>query len=529
MSEGAGVEGVLGRASALEKEYEWLQTSDLYRQILSGVDEGDHFRRGEVQEKIGHSLHRAAFQAESREVFLERLQRGIEAYEVARGLYEMTADEGKVGRALRCGAIARYLEHWIEPNLSEKLRLLDEGLELERDALTAFQDVGERLEYCRTYNGLPLIFWHRLWLEFELRYAHVTEYDSDTLDQSRAQMCQVVEDGVRWGEKAVEALSELGNPREMARARLALASCLSVYGYFIVEGPKEQEQCGKKVYEHMLKVVELSEKVGDDYIIGLSNLWPGVITLEERKPFYENAVECGEKTRDIFLKGIGLSYLNNAVMWKAIRTEDPDQRRDLAETAMEFYEKAMKYLSIMSFYGYEAGLTRPPRGYIEYNYILASWETDPAKKIEYLDKSLEAGSEALKVAEDSGTRLGWVQHALSKALIVRARLEPNIDERRSLLEKALKYRERHIATGERLTPFDYWNRGIRFAYFSRIKAELAEIEPERDGKRSLLEEAALAKKWGRRNRYPDYRGRENRIRHENIEGFEGFEKCNRAQ
>ena len=260
-----------------------------------------------------------------------------------------------------------------------------------------------------------------------------------------------------------------------------------------MEDPKEQEQCGKKVYEHMLKVVELSEKVGDDYIIGLSNLWPGMITLEERKPFYENAVEYGEKTRDIFLKGIGPSNLNNAVMWKAIRSEDPDQRRDLAEKAMEFYEKAMKYLSIMSFYGYEAGVTRPPGGYIEYYLNLASWETNPIKKIEYLDKSLEAGTEALKVAEDSGTRLGWVQHALSKALIVRARLEPNIDERRSLLEKALKYRERHIATGERLTPFDYWNRGIRFAYLSRIKAELAEIEPDPDGKRGLLEEAALAK------------------------------------
>jgi len=57
------------------------------------VDEGDFFRRGEIQEKIGYSLRRAAFPAESREEFKERLQQVIEAYEKAHGFYENLAGE----------------------------------------------------------------------------------------------------------------------------------------------------------------------------------------------------------------------------------------------------------------------------------------------------------------------------------------------------------------------------------------------------------------------------------------------------
>jgi hypothetical protein len=85
MSEGTA-EDILGKASAMEREYEWLQASDFYMQALSGVDEGDYFERGEVQEKIGHSLHRAAFQAGSREEFLEEMRGAVEASERAHGL-----------------------------------------------------------------------------------------------------------------------------------------------------------------------------------------------------------------------------------------------------------------------------------------------------------------------------------------------------------------------------------------------------------------------------------------------------------
>ena len=50
---------ILGEATQLEKKYEWLQASDLYKQAMSRIDEEGHFKRGEIQEKIGRCLHRA--------------------------------------------------------------------------------------------------------------------------------------------------------------------------------------------------------------------------------------------------------------------------------------------------------------------------------------------------------------------------------------------------------------------------------------------------------------------------------------
>ncbi|UCH57285.1 MAG: hypothetical protein JSV18_08140, partial [Candidatus Bathyarchaeota archaeon] len=100
-------EELLSEAAGLEKKYEWLEASGLYEQALMSVDEEDYFRRGEIQEKIGYSLRRAAFQAESREEFLERLGKAVEAYDIASGLYEKVANERGAGWALRCGAVAR--------------------------------------------------------------------------------------------------------------------------------------------------------------------------------------------------------------------------------------------------------------------------------------------------------------------------------------------------------------------------------------------------------------------------------------
>ena len=82
------IEDVLGEANKLEKDYEWLQASELYEQALSMVDEKDYFKRGEIQEKIGYSLHRNAFQFELKDEFINGLEKAVEAYNSAQGFYE---------------------------------------------------------------------------------------------------------------------------------------------------------------------------------------------------------------------------------------------------------------------------------------------------------------------------------------------------------------------------------------------------------------------------------------------------------
>ena len=119
MSE-SGIEEAFLDAVRLERRYEWLEAADLYRQALLEIDEGDFFRRGEVQEKIGYSLRRAAFQAESKKEFRERMQRAIEAYEKGYGSYGNLTEERGTSWMLRCRAISRDLSHWLASEPSEK-------------------------------------------------------------------------------------------------------------------------------------------------------------------------------------------------------------------------------------------------------------------------------------------------------------------------------------------------------------------------------------------------------------------------
>jgi len=462
------VEDILSKASAMEKEYEWLQASDLYRQVLSGVDEEDFFRRGEVQEKIGHSLHRAAFQAESREEFLERLQWAVEAYQKAHGFYEKLEDEKKVAWMLRCDAVSRYLEHWVASDPSEKRRLLGECLKLEGGALESFWDQGEKLEYCRTYNELS----------FASIFRAVREWDREARRDA-------LEKGVSWGEKAVKVLSELDDSYETARAHRIYGNNLAWNSYFFEPKPEKQRQNRIEWIEHFKKAVDFSEGVGDAFTAGLSH-----VLLDKN----DIAIECGGKTKDIFLRSWALGSLAWYTYFKAHSKEDPDNRLRLVEEAMGYYDEAQHYSSIMSYQAHLRGkLAAPaPGGYAEYYWDRARWEVTLENKLESLEKSEKAGSEALKAAEalDIPFSIGRMYHLLSGTLTDRASLKQDVNMKRGLLEKAMEYREKNIEIFEGLNPYHYWNMGIYQNLLGNIKVELASIQPDLDSRRRLLEDAA---------------------------------------
>jgi len=475
MSQG---EEILDRARALEKEYDWVKAADLYEQALLAVGMNDFLKKGEVQERVGSCFHRAAMQAGSREEFSERMKRAIEAYEKAYGFYEKLTDEQKTGRVFRCEAIAKYLGYWLTSGPSEKRKLLDESLELEGKALSAFLKSRDMPEYGKTYNELSFVFFLRFHLEWD-----------------RQASKSIVERGLEWGEKAVGALSELGNLQEIAKAYFILATCLGLLFYFTAE-PEEQDKTRLKAVNYLNKAVDLSEKIDDAYLLGSSHLWLGTVTGgEEAVKHFEKTLEYGKLTQDNFLIAWSLDFLAFMTYWKAIATEDPEKRRELAEKAIQLYEKGQHHYSIMLFMSPRGGVIGPPAGHADHYLHLAAWETEPKKRLEFLEKSEKAGIEALKSAEDSDMPnvIQTVLHVVSKTLEARAHIELDPSEKRSCLEKALKYREKTIEILEQLAPFNYWDLGVMHNYLAGIKAELADVEPDLDSKRRLLEEAIISK------------------------------------
>ena len=478
------VQRLLARAEEKEKTYDWVKAEEFYEQALRAVGKKDSLKNGETWEKIGYCYHRAAFQAESRKEFEQRMQRAIKAYEKASVFYEKLVDEQKAAMVFRCKAVAKYLGYWLTSDPSEKRKLLDECLESEANALAVFLESGDKLEYGRTYNELSLVFFCRVFLEW-----------------NRETLKSVVERGLNWGEKAVAVLSELGNLHEIAKAYFTLATCMAflgspdVLGAFIAE-PEEMEKNRLKAVEYLSKAVDVSEKVGDAFLLGLSHLWLGMNTGgEESARHFEKTLECGTRTGDNFLIAGGLDFLAYETYWKAIAREDPERYRELAEKAMQFYEKAQYHYSIMSFISPRSGFIGPPAGHAEHYYTLAGVETDPQKRLELIEKSEKAGMEALKLAEDSDMPnvVSTVHHAVSKTLQFRAHIETDLTEKRSRLNKALEHREKTIEILRELTPFDYWDRGVMQNYLAGIKGELADIEPDLGSKRKLLEEAVLSK------------------------------------
>jgi len=482
----ASIEEILGEATKLEKEYEWLQASEFYGQALGMVDSGDHFRRGEVQEKIGHSLHRAAFQAESREEFLERLGKAVEAYEVARGIYEKSGDENAAW-VLRCRAVSKYLSHWIAPDPSEKLLLLSDCHELEGGALDSFWDTGNKLEYCRTYNELAQAS--------ELLF--LREWDQQLRKE-------VLEERSSWGERTISVLLELNDSYEAARAHFSYFQDLNAfYKYF---EPTFFTEIGDKtfrsrVYQHVHEAFKYADEVGDDYTTGLCYIHLEGDRIsnnsERRRNYFKKALECGEKTKDIYLKNDAFTFFAYSTYWRAHSTEDPDLRLRLAEEAMGYYDESQQYSSIMSFQASQIGKLQAPApgGYAEYYWDRARWEVTLENKLELLEKSEKAGLEALKAAEasDLPSLIGRMYHLLSGTLTDRARLEQDDNTKRGSLEKAMEYREKNIEIMEGLGPLHYWNMGIYQNLLGNIKVELALIEPDPNKKVELLEDAKSRK------------------------------------
>jgi tetratricopeptide (TPR) repeat protein len=264
--------------------------------------------------------------------------------------------------------------------------------------------------------------------------------------------------------------------------------------WFFAE-PEKQEQNRSKAIEHLREAVEFFERVGDSYLAGQSHvLWGYFITYgEECKRHLKKSLEYYEETHDNYWGARALDFLAFNTYWDAHGAEDPDDRRKLAEEAMEFYDRAQHLYSVMSFQVLGMGKTRAPTpgGFAEYYLDSAEWETDREKKLELLDKSERAGLKALTVAEDSDipTSIFRMNHILSRTLAARARLEPDVDAKRSLLEKALKHRERSLEIYEQWAPFYYWNLAVWHNLLGNVKAELAFIQPGPESRRSLLEDA----------------------------------------
>lgn len=89
---------LLIRAKEKEKTYNWTDAAKLHEKAIgSFLLQKDSLKAGEIAERIGYCLNRAAMQAKSRDEFEKRMRKAIGAYQRAQEFYASLPAKAKSG------------------------------------------------------------------------------------------------------------------------------------------------------------------------------------------------------------------------------------------------------------------------------------------------------------------------------------------------------------------------------------------------------------------------------------------------
>jgi tetratricopeptide (TPR) repeat protein len=471
------VEDILDHAERLEREYNWLGAAESYEKALKLLPDDD-LKVGEGYERLGYALYRLAFQAETYEDFRDRLRQSSAIYANATEFYERPKESVKTAKTLRCKAMTAYIGYWLASEAKEKKRLIDECWRLACDALRAFKEAGEGLEYGKTFNQ----FSRSADLSFCL------EWDGKSREG-------LIREAAEHGEKAIEYLSTIAkNDEELARAYVKTADYIYALGYTFLSR-EDQERQFEKAREYWQKAKALSEEATTlEALSVLEGLMLEFGTgTSEALTFYQRALEYGKKTADNFIVGFAfelLAFHTNHKAWSV--TEDPDEKAKISERALQYAAEAKQRYSRISFVSPGGfGLIWVEAPDAEYYCELARAQTDSSRRHHLARKAVDAAPELLERAESSGypDAVQYAHHVMGKIFTFLARIETDSSSKNKLLEEALHHRNEVFRILEQVAPSMYWERGIALEGISAVKSQLANLASDSEAKKKMLLEA----------------------------------------
>ena len=470
MSESLSVERILEQAEKQEKEYDWSGATGFYNKAMGLVPELEYGRRGEIDERIGYSLFRAAFQADGTEEFKKRMRLSVGSYERAAELLEKISP----ARSLYCRAMAKYSDSWSVDDPTQKKKLLDDCSRLMKEALQNFEITGDHRGYGKAFQGLSLCF-----------------VDRDVLEEDWHERKRIIEEAIRYGQKTVSTFSDGLDASELAWA-YTMTAYLMVYWLDFFE--ERRTEFASLISSYLERASKLAEKIEDAYFLLYLNgtlsgnsAWVKGDWQAASKYMEEYFQQCN-KTKDHFQ--IGYAYFRKcfAAGWEAITEEDPDRLKEKYKLAIQFAEESIPHSLLVCRYD---GVSYAYMSLVESRIALARHETSVERKRVLLEQAAKVGLKGSEYARLSGSAdcMANVFHSFGKALLFLSEIETNVSEKRRLLEEALSLREKTIKIGDRVLGPDEWDCGVFQNYLALIKADLAEIEESKDKKRHLLEEA----------------------------------------
>ncbi len=474
------VEEILIDAQSLERKYEWLEAAGLYKQVEGMLGKKELMRMSEIQARIGFCLYKAAFQAENQEEFRQRLRHAIEAYEKANHLYAMLSGPKNKPETRCFEAMRAYLSYWLATETSERKRLIDECWKLTKEVLENTRKSENASDYGKTFNLVSSSAYHKF----------VLEWDFETGGKT-------IREAMEYGEHAITLLSSIGDPQELAMAYAKTAIYLGWFGWSFSPYLDQKERHYSKARDYWRKATELSEETALLALLSIFNegeIW----NINEMLVHYEKALKYAQKTRDKLLIGTALDWLAYATFLSVWTIEDPDQKKEVAERALNYAENAKRNFSSISFKSSRGGPLWTAAPHAWYRYRMALSETNFETRRGLLEKAIEDGTYAVTEAEDTGYPFAAV-HAhsiLSRAQLRLAQIESTPAQKKQLLQDALVHHKESIGIAEHLYRFHYANLASLWYTVADLKAELSNIEKSPQEREKVIQEAISDKQRG---------------------------------
>lgn len=459
----------------LEKSYEWSAAATFYENaIIAAIDRKNHGKAAEVYQRKGFCYYRAAMQARDLKDFKNYAHLACDAYFKAAKLFAKTQSPDKRARIAHCEAMATNINSLTKPNPAFRKESLEKCEALEREALKVYRELNDHFNLGKTYVEVNSCLFDRLHFEWD--------------KESR---WEIFREALNFGDKAIDIFSRLGEKHALARAYYTTSAFYEIAAKVSkLEYKSEYEQTA---LSYSRKAVELSQEVGDLFLLGMSSIWLGTTLVdfadqtESAAKYFKNALEWGRQIRDRYLIGRAAYLLAHLMAWNMVAEEVPEKIREISEKC----EKYSKY-AILNFRSISNDQEVASSYYWlaeNFTHLAKSTETSMKKKRTLLEKSIKAGMKGLKHARRSGSidATWFILHPLSKSLFLLSTMEKDVDKKKRLLRKSLKFRKENIENFEQAMPHYFWNHGVYHNYLALIQAELAENARNKSQKVRLLE------------------------------------------
>jgi tetratricopeptide (TPR) repeat protein len=475
-------ERTLSQARKKEKDYEWVEAAASYSRVLDQLLKlEDVSTAGAVEERIGFCLLKAAMQKGTSDEFKSCMLLSADHYKRAEKLYTESKEDTAKPRVLRCGAMRDYIAHWLAKSVEEQKKPLSRCRGLLRQALEAFMQKGDVLEYCSTFHLFSSSTLFAFFLEWDF--------------QLRKKMFQ---EAIAYGEQALKLLSTIAEPLELARTRVKVASFLQAYGFFFLD-IDEREGHYSRAQDYWSKAMSFSEETAfveflDSFsFVALESEWGWgqKITLTN----FQKGLEYGRKTKDSLLIGSALDWLSFHTFFMVDTCENFEETEALYETALKYAIEAKRQYSSILLKSPLWGALWAEKPRAEYYRMLAEAETDLRKKNWLLEKALEDSIEQLKLAESAQFPevIMHAHYSLGAVLFSLSKIHVDREKKRNLLEKAFEHCKEATKLIERFIPYYYWKRGRMQSLMIDVQLVLACLTEDPAKRIRILEEATRDK------------------------------------